>query len=57
VINSINQKFLSDMFIKLINAESLEVEMFVENNTCLHWMTEDSVVQEKLLELLIQNKE
>lgn len=57
VVNSINQKFLVGMFIKFINAMSLQVEMFDKTNSCLIWMTKDPVVQEKLLELSIQNKQ
>lgn len=57
VVNSINQKFLVGMFIKLINAMSLQVEMFDKTNSCLIWMTKDPVVQEKLSDLLLRNKQ
>ena len=57
VVNSINQKFLVNMFIKLINAMSLQVEMFDRTNSCINWMSEDPDIQDKLLELIIQNKQ
>jgi hypothetical protein len=57
VVNSINQKFLVNMFIKLINVVSLKVEMFDKTNSCLSWMSDDPVVQKSLSELLILNKQ
>lgn len=57
IVNSINQKFLVNMFIKLINAVSLQVEMFDKTKSCLSWMTIDLAVQDKLSELLIHNKQ
>lgn len=57
VVNSINQKFLVNMFIKLINSVSLQVEMFYRTNSCINWMSEDPDIQDKLLELIIQNKQ
>lgn len=57
IVNSINQKFLVNMFIKLINAVSLQVEMFDKTNSCLSWMTDDPAVQDKLFELLTNNKQ
>jgi hypothetical protein len=57
VVNSINQKFLVNMFIKLINSVSLQVEMFDRTNSCINWMSEDPDIQDKLLELIIQNKQ
>lgn len=57
LVNSINQKFLVNMFIKLINAVSLQVEMFDKINSCLSWMTEDPKIQESLSQLLMHNKQ
>lgn len=57
IVNSINQKFLVNMFIKLINAVSLQVEMFDKTKSCLSWMTIDLAVQDKLSELLVHNKQ
>ena len=57
LVNSINQKFLVNMFIKLINAVSLQVEMFDKTNSCLSWMTEDPKIQESLSQLLMHNKQ
>lgn len=57
MVNSINQKFLVNMFIKLINAVSLQVEMFDKTNSCLSWMTEDPKIQESLSQLLMHNKQ
>jgi hypothetical protein len=57
IVNSINQKFLVNMFIKLINVVSLKVEMFDKTNSCLSWMTEDPDVREGLSELLLHNKQ
>jgi hypothetical protein len=57
MVNSINQKFLVNMFIKLINAVSLQVEMFDKINSCLSWMTEDPKIQESLSQLLMHNKQ
>jgi hypothetical protein len=57
VVNSINQKFLVNMFIKLVNSASLQVEMFDRANSCINWMTENPIIQDKLLELIIQNKQ
>jgi hypothetical protein len=31
--------------------------MFDRANSCINWMTEDPIIQDKLLELIIQNKQ
>jgi hypothetical protein len=55
-IKTPNQRFLVNLFLPFAKNFNLQVQVFDDIRSCVNWLSNDPSTQEKLLQLIIQNR-